>query len=112
MSAEEFKSWSGLGAAIGVVLVGVMNKLDARKAEKAVAKAQMAAEIAAKVANDTHTLVNSNMGLQLRTNAALARRIASLPTATADDIAVAAAAEKALADHEHRQAIVDKRQAS
>ncbi len=93
-----------------------MNKLDARKAAKAdviklaaLAKAAEMATEAAKVAKDTHTLVNSNMGLQLRAYATMARRLASLPGATDVDRDVAYAAEKAVVDHEAKQAVVDAR---
>lgn len=97
---------------IGIIVVAVMTKLDARKAEKAVKSASDAASLAAKVAKDTHTLVNSNMGVQLASNAEMAGRLASLPDATAEDKEIARAAKQALLEHQQRQAIVDNRNAN
>jgi hypothetical protein len=54
----------------------------------------------------THTLVNSNMGVQLKLNAVSTRRLAEL-TKNAVDAAAADLAEKTLKEHEGKQAIVD-----
>ncbi len=64
-------------------------------------------ETVARVADATHTLVNSNMGVALREKAIFARRVADLTKDAADQI-LATAAEKLLADHEAKQAKVDK----
>src|SRR5678815_2998734 len=60
----------------------------------------------ARVGVDTHTLVNSNMGVQLKLNAALSRRMANI-TKSNEDIQAAELAEIALAEHIKKQAIVD-----
>ncbi len=60
----------------------------------------------ARVAHDTHTLVNSNMAVQLRLAAGFARRLADI-TKNPDDEQAAALAELALAEHLKKQAIVD-----
>lgn len=54
----------------------------------------------------THTLVNSNMGAQLKLNAVATRRLADL-TKDQDDINAANLAAKMLKEHEGRQAVVD-----
>lgn len=63
--------------------------------------------LARKTANKIHTLVNSNMGVQLEISAVSLRRNA---TATKDpeDIRVAELAEAALKNHQVQQRIVDK----
>lgn len=58
-----------------------------------------------------HTLVNSNMGVQLRVGAVALRRVAEL-TKHPDDRAAAELAEKLLAEHETKQAKVDSREAA
>lgn len=60
----------------------------------------------AKVADQTHTLVNSAMGYQLQLNAVSTRRLAIL-TNSPVDVQAAALAERALKEHEDRQEIVD-----
>lgn len=64
-------------------------------------------ESLAKVAKDTHTLVNSNMEVQLNLNRAMARRLAALPNAPAEDIEAAKHAELMYQEHVKKQAIVD-----
>jgi hypothetical protein len=59
-----------------------------------------------KVTNDTHTLVNSNMGVQLKLNASVTRRLAVM-TGNADDIAVADLAQSMYDEHVKKQAVVD-----
>jgi len=58
----------------------------------------------------THGLVNSSMGVQLRMNAAVTRRMAALTGEGADE-AAAAAAELLLREHEEKQARVDEKEA-
>lgn len=64
-----------------------------------------------KVADKTHTLVNSNMGIQLRLNAGNSQIVAEL-RGRPEDIQAAKLAEKMLADHEGKQATVDAGRAS
>lgn len=54
-----------------------------------------------------HTLVNSNMGVQLKLNAALASRIAEM-TKDPEDIKAAALAQTLLHEHEAKQTLVDQ----
>ncbi len=82
-----------IGSMLGVVVVGVLAKIDAYHA--------------AKVRNDIHTLVNSNMGTQLRSNAILSRRIAMLPGATEEDLNLAFDAEQLWQEHQAKQQTVD-----
>lgn len=60
----------------------------------------------AKTAEKVHTLVNSAMGSQLKLNAVATRRLAIL-TNSPVDVDAAAVAEKALKEHEAKQATVD-----
>jgi hypothetical protein len=60
----------------------------------------------AKTANATHTLVNSNFGVILKTASIALHRVAEL-TGHADDITAASSAQKALDDHESKQATID-----
>jgi hypothetical protein len=59
-----------------------------------------------KTSNDTHILVNSNMGISLKTSAVALRRVADL-TGDPDDVSAAEVAEKALQEHEAKQDKVD-----
>ena len=59
------------------------------------------------VTSDVHKLVNSNMGAQLKISAIFARRISDL-TSKPQDATIAAEAERLLADHIAKQAIVDE----
>lgn len=61
----------------------------------------------ARVTEQTHILVNSNMGIQLRINAVATRRL-SLMTGAADDIEAANLAERLYLEHQTKQAVVDK----
>jgi len=60
-----------------------------------------------KVTNDTHTLVNSNMGVQLKITALTSARVAQL-TGHPDDIAAAEIAKLAYDEHAKKQAMVDR----
>lgn len=60
----------------------------------------------AAVAKDTHTLVNSNMGVQLRLTATALRRIADI-TKDPADVKASKLADTLLAEHIAKQAIVD-----
>lgn len=59
----------------------------------------------------THTLVNNNMGIQLKINVVALRRIASLCDATLEDKEAAEMAEKLYSEHMAKQAIVDNAKA-
>jgi hypothetical protein len=59
-----------------------------------------------KVGEAIHTLVNSNMGAQLKIAAVALRRLAD-NTTHPDDVAAAVLAEKLLHEHEIKQASVD-----
>lgn len=62
----------------------------------------------ASVAKDTHTLVNSNMGVQLQLNMVMAQRISDM-TKSKEDVAAALLAKKYYEDHVAKQKIVDER---
>lgn len=62
-----------------------------------------------KVAGATHTLVNSNMGVQLKLNAVVSRRLADMTKEPADMVA-AELADKLLAEHVSKQAVVDSKE--
>jgi hypothetical protein len=62
-----------------------------------------------------HTLVNSNMGVQLRLNAALSRQVANLtinPEEKEAAIRAAELAESLLHEHEIKQTVVDRKDAA
>lgn len=63
-------------------------------------------DLAAKVAKDTHTLVNSNMGVQLQLSAVSLRELADLKK-TPKAEAQAKLAEMAFVEHQQKQAVVD-----
>lgn len=63
-----------------------------------------------RVTTDTHTLVNSNMGIQLEAVARALREIANMRGGPGDE-AAAEQAEQAYQDHESKQGIVDARDA-
>lgn len=75
--------------------------------ENTVASAQSMADLK-KVTKDVHTLVNANMGAQLKISALALRRVADL-TKHQDDVAAAELAEQLLTAHNEKQAVVDKR---
>jgi hypothetical protein len=58
------------------------------------------------VTDKTHTLVNSNMGVQLKLNALVSRRLADL-TRDPADITAAELAERLYHEHQGKQAVVD-----
>jgi hypothetical protein len=58
------------------------------------------------LAEKTHTLVNSQMGLELMLHAVTARTLANL-TKKPEHVKAADAAEKKLREHEAKQAVVD-----
>lgn len=62
--------------------------------------------LARKTAKEIHTLVNSNMAVQLALNSVLARRMAN-KTKDPDDERAAVISEAALRKHQNQQGIVD-----
>lgn len=61
-----------------------------------------------KTATDTHTLVNSNMAVQLKLHAVTARRLSEI-TKDPVDIKAAELAEQLVSEHETKQDLVDTR---
>lgn len=103
-------------ALIGTMFTGLIAYMIARlnsKAEQVRVIAAVASEQSKdtlKVANDIHTLVNSNMRVALQANATMARRIADITGRPGDD-AEADKAAKAVVDHDLGQAQLDKEKA-
>lgn len=112
-------------ALIGTIFSGVMVYLMARlktKTEKAAVEVKAVAtkldkkstvaeeklNAIAKVADATHKLTNSNMGVQLRISAVQARRISDLTRDKADALA-AIEAETLLLEHQTNQDRVDEK---
>lgn len=106
----------------GMIITGLFTllKVEVRANETAVKVEEAAAKVQEVKTNletsdahtnkqlaDIHTLVNSNMGVQLKISAIALRKVAGF-TKDADDEAAASLAERALAEHEGKQALVDK----
>lgn len=89
---------TGVFTLVGAMFASWMNYKMAQLAKQA--------EKLAKVADATHTLVNKNMGTQLRLSAAFAKRVANL-TNDPQDILIAREAETQSREHESQQAKVD-----
>jgi hypothetical protein len=105
--------WQALIAGVVTVLIGWMQARTKSAVDESAkqADAQAAATGAkmdglAKVADATHTLVNSNFGVQLKISALALHRVAEL-TGHPDDKAAAEIAEKAYQEHLAKQAVVD-----
>lgn len=97
--------------ALGVIVFGVMSKLDARtiakKTDDVAKKTDAAAKVSDAKMDSIHVLVNSAMGAQLKVNAALARRVADLTDQNPADVAIAEMAEKAAVAHDDKQKGID-----
>src|SRR6185436_18888104 len=106
VTVESVNAWTGIGTMIGVIVLGIMNKLASKRADIASTDAATGLREAAKLAVDTHTLVNSNMGIQLRKSMLQSRRIAEL-TKEPVDIANADEDERLYLAHVERQRVVD-----
>jgi hypothetical protein len=103
-----------------IARLGAGQKKAAEVQEKAAAKVEEVAAVLeqstivsdakldslALVSSATHTLVNNNMAIQLKLNAAVTRRLANI-TKNSSDVEAAELAEKLVAEHEAKQAIVD-----
>jgi len=83
---------TGVSVAVPQIVVGILIYLKGRKRIE-----------------DIHTLVNSNMGVQLRISAGALRRIADL-TKDPADVRIADEAERLAMDHESKQHTVDVKQ--
>lgn len=91
--------WQAAIAGAVTVVIAALHERDARKLDRI-----------AETGEKTHTLVNSNMGAQLRLVATTSRRLSQL-TNEPVDIEAAELAEKLLKDHDAKQAVVDRSQA-
>lgn len=94
-------------------LADAADKVECVRENLVISEMKTAAKLAglSVVADETHALVNSSMGIQLALHAVTARRLAE---ALPDDQAAAEAAERAetmLRDHEKKQAIADAKAA-
>lgn len=83
---------TGITATVPPLIVGVLNYLNGRKRDRTVGQ--------------IHTLVNSQMGEQLRIGMVAARTLANV-TKTKENNLLASEAEKKYADHQGKQATVD-----
>ena len=102
---------STLGLA-AISTLGVVANANAKKVKTTLAEttAETTKQIAhlTVVGEATHTLVNSNMGAQLRISAVALRSLADI-TKKPRDVAIADEAERLLADHMAKQAVVDEK---
>ena len=96
--------------AVKVAEVKVSHDEAAVKSDAVAARADEKMDALTKVAGDTHTLVNSNMGAQLELNAVMSRRLADI-TRDPEDEKTAVLAAKMWVDHKSRQATVDAKDA-
>lgn len=92
MTIETIQAYSGIGTLLGLVIVAVLNQLEARRSRL--------------VQSKIHVLVNSNMSVQLRLNSYQARRIADMTKAPEDE-AAAVEAKRLMAEHDEQQRKVD-----
>lgn len=94
--------WNALIAAVVAVFLAWLDYKKGKKLDKIVQTGEKAAETGEK----THTLVNSNMGVQLKLNAYNSQIVAELRK-NPEDIEAATLAKKMLLDHERKQTKVD-----
>ncbi len=92
-------------AATAIFLL-VKDFIDGRRADRVAKELKKDNVVQSDKLDSIHTLVNSNMGTQLKIAAVAIRRVATM-TNHADDMAAADLAEKLLAEHMHKQAVVD-----
>ncbi len=114
---------TGMLTLLGTVFSGVMTYLMAKLSFQQTLAAAAARDVAvvlkdttavytdklnaiAETGNQVHTLVNSNMAIQLRINAAVTRRLANL-TGDPEDERAAKVAEAMSIDHSSKQAALD-----
>ena len=90
---------------------GTATELKVEEVKSTLARTGAATELKlieiANVGIAVHTLVNSNMGVQLKLNAVVSRRLAEI-TKDRADLAAAELAQGLLHEHEAKQAIVDR----
>jgi hypothetical protein len=109
--------WQALIAGIVTVVLATITamtgllaarKVEAVKVTLATATSATKAQLdgIADVGHKTHTLVNNAMGVQLKLNAVISRRLAGM-TGESADIEAAKAAESLYAEHMAKQAKVD-----
>lgn len=91
-TAESISSYVQLATLLAIAVFTFLNTLRSKKAEK--------------VTEKIHTLVNSNMAVQLRVNMLQAKRIAEL-TRTKADKELASEAARLYEQHEAKQKEVD-----
>lgn len=92
MNAEQINAFTGIGTFIGLIIVGIMNRVDARSASK--------------VRNNIQVMVDGNLGIKLKVIATQARRIYQL-TKDMKDEQTAIDAEQMYHLHAVRQAIAE-----
>jgi hypothetical protein len=111
---------NALGVFLGPIVVAILvNKSSERADETAVKAAKKADEVRKdlqvtsavntsilSVVDKVHTLVNNNMGIALKANATLSRRIADL-TKDERDATAASVAERLFMEHDTKQETVD-----
>ena len=111
---------TALGVFLGPILLAYLNNRTAIAQAKATAQVKARLEtvttdtakhldVIEKTGEKTHTLVNSNMGVQLRMHADLTQRMAE-KTKEPEDIAAALQAKKLWDEHQGKQATVDAAQ--
>ena len=109
MLAISDAGWNAIIAGCFAIVLEFMRRTTTKKLDKIVETGEKTLVTGEK----THTLVNSNMGVQLRLNAGNARRVATYsklagsPTSSIDAEA-ATLAEKLLYEHDNRQSKVDR----
>lgn len=94
---------AGVAAAVPAMLVAWLGYMKARKTEATIEKTAATVDI-------VHTLVNSQMGEQLRIGMVAARTLANVTKAPAD-MNLADEAERKYSDHQAKQAVVDAKPA-
>lgn len=95
MTPEDVRGWESLGTLLGIVVMGFMQYVRDRKQHI--------------VTEKIHTLVNSNMGVQLKMVMELSEfKAVTLKTEAAEEAARVAKAK--YEDHEKRQEIVDRKE--
>jgi hypothetical protein len=87
--------WQAVIAGSVTVVLAVLHQRDSKKLDRI-----------SETGEKTHTLVNSNMGAQLKLNATVTHRLAMLTGDPVDEEA-AVLSKKMLDEHEAKQAVVD-----
>lgn len=101
----------GMFQVIKLAQIQAQGQVAAVKTEEVKQALATSTESANQQLTSIHTLVNANMGAQLKISAIALRRIADL-TRNPGDISAAIVAEKLLYEHEAKQAMVDKQNAN